>query len=152
MEKDKRNLEETHMLDYSHEKIQELVAQRRWNGLDAFHRIKSIYNYARDEILFGYNTDDSIPASAVPAGGYGQCNAKGTLFLAPICNPESIFFVYWDEVALRESVEGYLTERTGSIPAALSVKRTDGRNYEEKQGGMESHPQGKVQGIKTDPG
>lgn len=36
----------------------------------------------RDEILFGYNIDDSIPASKVLADGYGQCNTKGTLFMA----------------------------------------------------------------------
>ena len=33
-------------------------------------------------ILFGYNVDDSIPASRVLKDGYGQCNTKGTLFMA----------------------------------------------------------------------
>lgn len=36
----------------------------------------------RDDIVFGYNIDDEIPASKVLADGYGQCNTKGTLFMA----------------------------------------------------------------------
>lgn len=40
------------------------------------------YNFVRDEILFGYNADDTILASRVLAEGYGQCNTKGTLFMA----------------------------------------------------------------------
>ncbi len=53
-------------------------------GLDdsSFEKIRSIYDFVRDEILFGYNTDDSIPASKVLRDGYGQCNTKGTLFMA----------------------------------------------------------------------
>ena len=46
------------------------------------------YNFVRDEILFGYNVDDSIPASKILSDGYGQCNTKGTLFMALLraCN------------------------------------------------------------------
>ena len=50
--------------------------------MNEYERLKSIYNYVRDEILFGYNADDSFPASKVLADGYGQCNTKGTLFMA----------------------------------------------------------------------
>ena len=70
------------MLDFSNSAIQKLVERRGWRALGEFERIKAIYNYVRDEILFGYNTDDSIPASKVLADGYGQCNTKGTLFMA----------------------------------------------------------------------
>lgn len=73
---------ETKMLDFSNSNIQELIAERHWTDLDAFDRIRSIYNYVRDDILFGYNNDDSIPASVVLKDGYGQCNTKGTLFMA----------------------------------------------------------------------
>ena len=45
-------------------------------------KVKGIYNFVRDEILFGYNTDDSIPASRVLSDGCGQCNTKSTLFMA----------------------------------------------------------------------
>lgn len=77
-----RYLKETKMLDYSNEKIQRLIKERKWNDLDDFERIKAIYNFVRDEILFGYNTDDNIPASKVLTDGFGQCNTKGTLFMA----------------------------------------------------------------------
>ena len=49
---------------------------------DEYNRIRLVYGFVRDEILFGYNVDDSIPASRVLADGYGQCNTKGTLFMA----------------------------------------------------------------------
>lgn len=75
-------LEETSMLDYSDSAIQQLIKTRKWNESDTFECVKEIYNYVRDEILFGYNIDDSIPASRVLSDGYGQCNTKGTLFMA----------------------------------------------------------------------
>ncbi len=73
---------ETSMLDFSAPAIQALIEQHGWRSLGEFDRIQAIYNYVRDEILFGYSTDDSIPASMVLADGYGQCNTKGTLFMA----------------------------------------------------------------------
>ena len=81
-------LQQTKMLNYSDPKIQQLIQERKWNSLDDFERLKAIYNFIRDEILFGYNTDDAIPASRVLADGYGQCNTKGTLFMALLraCN------------------------------------------------------------------
>ena len=69
------------MLDFSAPAIQALIEQHGWRSLGEFERIRAIYNYVRDEILFGYNTDDSISASMVLADGYGQCNTKGTLFM-----------------------------------------------------------------------
>ena len=75
-------LTETPMLDFSNPAIQALIERRGWRSLCEFERIRAIYNYVRDEILFGYNTDDGIPASEVLADGYGQCNTKGTLFMA----------------------------------------------------------------------
>ena len=75
-------LEETRMLNYSHPSIQKLIEEKKWKELREFERIRSIYQYVRDEILFGYNIDDDIPASRVLSDGYGQCNTKGTLFMA----------------------------------------------------------------------
>lgn len=75
-------LKETNLLDFSNPKIQQLITERKWNDLDQFNCIKSIYNFVRDEILFGYNIDDDITASKVLSDGYGQCNTKGTLFMA----------------------------------------------------------------------
>ena len=81
-------LRETKMLDYSSKNIQRLIQERNWNDIEVFERLKSIYNFVRDEILFGYNIDDNISASKVLADGYGQCNTKGTLFMALLraCN------------------------------------------------------------------
>jgi hypothetical protein len=83
-----RYIQETDMLDYSDIHIQRLIQDKDWLELSDFDRIKAIYNYVRDEILFGYNIDDSIPASKVLSDGYGQCNTKGTLFMALLraCN------------------------------------------------------------------
>jgi len=77
-----RYLGKTHMLDYDNYMIQELIRERGWKMLPEFERIRAIYNFIRDEILFGYNVDDCIPASKVLKDGYGQCNTKGTLFMA----------------------------------------------------------------------
>ena len=81
-------LKETKMLDYSSKNIQRLIHERNWNDIEEFERLKSIYNFVRDEILFGYNIDDNISASKVLEDGYGQCNTKGTLFMALLraCN------------------------------------------------------------------
>ena len=77
-----RYLKETRMMNYSDERIQRLIKDRKWKNADEFKCLKAIYNFVRDEILFGYNVDDSIPASQVLSDGYGQCNTKGTLFMA----------------------------------------------------------------------
>ncbi len=45
-------------------------------------RIGAIYDFVRDEMPFGYNASDDLPASAVLADGYGQCNTKTTLLMA----------------------------------------------------------------------
>ena len=70
------------MLDFSSPSLMSLVEEREWGELSEVERVRSIYLFVRDEILFGYNTDDSIPASKVLSDGYGQCNTKGTLFMA----------------------------------------------------------------------
>jgi len=77
-----RYLKETPMLDYGSASIRKLIRERGWKHMPEFDRLKSIYNYVRDEILFGYNVGDEIPASRVLSDGYGQCNTKGTLFMA----------------------------------------------------------------------
>lgn len=56
---------ETYRLDYSTGSLCELVAERGWLTLPEFERVGTIYNYVRDEIAFGYNDEDAIPASRV---------------------------------------------------------------------------------------
>lgn len=79
-------LRETKILDYSSEQIQLLVERRGWKNLSETERVKAIYNFVKDEILFGYNVDDGVKASRVLKDGYGQCNTKERflwLFFAP---------------------------------------------------------------------
>ena len=78
----KRYLKQTPMLDYSSAPIQRLIRERKWKSLGESERIKAIYNYVRDEVLFGYNVSDNVCATRVLSDGYGQCNTKGTLFMA----------------------------------------------------------------------
>lgn len=75
-------LKETAILDFLNGSIQDLVKLRKWNELDTTARVKSIYNFARDDIKFGYNLSDDIAASQVLKDGYGQCNTKATLLMA----------------------------------------------------------------------
>ncbi|MDE6597655.1 MAG: transglutaminase-like domain-containing protein [Clostridia bacterium] len=75
-------LSETKMLDFSAPTIKTLINSRGWDKLDEFNKIKQIYNFVRDEVKFGYNVSDKIPASRVLKDGFGQCNTKGTLFMA----------------------------------------------------------------------
>lgn len=75
-------LKETRILDFSSAAIQRLIASRGWKNLGEAERAKAAYDFVRDEILFGYNIDDHIAASRVISDGYGQCNTKGTLFMA----------------------------------------------------------------------
>lgn len=76
------DLNETKILDYSNTSIRKLLEQREWENLDVFSKVKAIYNFVRDEIKFGYNISDDIPASQVLKDGYGQCNTKATLLMA----------------------------------------------------------------------
>ena len=75
-------LQETTLLDYSNQNLQALIAKKNWLNLDDKNKILSAYNFVRDEIQFGYNIDDTIPASMVLKDGYGQCNTKSILFMA----------------------------------------------------------------------
>ena len=72
----------TRLLDYGDPTLARLIAERGWRAMPESARIGAIYDFVRNEIAFGYNRDDNIPASAVLADGYGQCNTKATLLMA----------------------------------------------------------------------
>lgn len=78
----KNYLKETPLLNYSDKSIQDLIKNRNWPNLETIEKVKSIYNYVRDEIKFGYNKADNISASQILKDGYGQCNTKATLLMA----------------------------------------------------------------------
>ena len=77
-----RLLQPTPLLDFTHPAIEALVQKRGWRELPVHERIGAIYDFVRNEIAFGYNEGDELPASAVLADGIGQCNTKGTLLMA----------------------------------------------------------------------
>lgn len=75
-------LKETGLLDFSSPSVKTLVKERGWKTLAEAEKVKAIYDFVKNEILFGYNSGDDIKASRVLKDGYGQCNTKGTLFMA----------------------------------------------------------------------
>ena len=78
----KNYLKETELLDYKNSAIQKLINSRGWRQQDTVDKVKNIYNFVRDEIVFGYNTSDDVPASRILSDGLGQCNTKATLLMA----------------------------------------------------------------------
>ena len=72
----------TPLLNFEAPAIVRLIEARGWRALAPQDRTGAIYDFVRDEIAFGYNRADDIPASTVLADGYGQCNTKGTLLMA----------------------------------------------------------------------
>lgn len=72
----------TPLLDFEHATIATLLRQRGWLELPLQQRIGAAHDFVRDEIAFGYNRSDDLPASAVLGDGYGQCNTKSTLLMA----------------------------------------------------------------------
>jgi len=75
-------LSATHLLDYNSDAIKNLVSFRGWDELDNYMKIKSIYDFVKDEIKFGYNKSDYTTSSNVLMDGYGQCNTKSILFMS----------------------------------------------------------------------
>ena len=75
-------LDATPLLDVHHPDIEALVARRGWRLLSPYDRIGAVYDFVRNEIAFGYNASDELPASQVLADGIGQCNTKSTLLMA----------------------------------------------------------------------
>lgn len=78
----KEYLEETKMLNYNAPSIQAFVLKNKWTELDNFHKIKAIYEFVQNDILFGYNSSDTLNAVQVFDDGIGQCNTKATLLMA----------------------------------------------------------------------
>ncbi len=79
---ERKYLEMTKMLNFDTESIQTLIKNRNWIELDEYNKIDAIYDFVRNEILFGYNRSDLLSAEEVLKDGYGQCNTKATLLMA----------------------------------------------------------------------
>ena len=90
--------------------IQKLIKTRGWLFLCEKERILALYNFIRDEIAFGYNIRDEISASDVLQDGYGQCNTKGTLFMAllrAVGVPCRIHGFYVDKIIQKGTIKGF---------------------------------------------
>lgn len=72
----------TVLLDFESPTVQQLIVERGWQAFPEFERIGAIYDFVRNEVKFGYNVSDNLPASRVLAEGIGQCNTKGILLMA----------------------------------------------------------------------
>ncbi len=75
-------LDKTELLDYDADNIKKLVASREWMKLDEYERIGAIYTFVRDEIAYGYSSDNRLMASRILTDGYGHCNTKSILLMA----------------------------------------------------------------------
>jgi len=82
MDAQPRLLQPTRLLDFTHPAIEALIEKRGWRRLPICERIGAVYDFVRNEIVFGYNEGDDLPASRVLADGIGQCNTKSTLLMA----------------------------------------------------------------------
>lgn len=57
---EKKYLEMTKMLNFDVESIQSLIKNRKRIELDEYNKIAAIYDFVRNEILFGYNSSDLL--------------------------------------------------------------------------------------------
>ena len=78
------------LADYNHPKVQETALKLVQNKIDVREKIQQIFNFVRDEIKFGFPIEgDWTTASKTLETKIGQCNTKGTLFLA-LCKAAGI--------------------------------------------------------------
>lgn len=73
-------LTRTPLLDFDSPSVQSLA--QGWRELPEPERIGAAYRFVKDDLAFGYNVSDDLPASAVLRDGYGQCNTKSTVLMA----------------------------------------------------------------------
>ena len=75
-------LQATHLVDLGAGAVRETAARLVQGTATPREAAVKIYCFVRDEIKFGYNRRDDIPASEVLRDGYGQCNTKSVLLVA----------------------------------------------------------------------
>jgi transglutaminase-like putative cysteine protease len=81
--KEQDYLQRTGILDFDAPAIIHLIDSRGWRQLPPEQAARAVYEFCRDEILFGYNAGaDSLPASAILKEGLGHCNTKSNLLMA----------------------------------------------------------------------
>jgi hypothetical protein len=75
-------LKKTRLLNYTHPWLNDLVERQGWLNLSKQQRIDNIFSFIKNEIVFGYNKVDDIPASRVLHDGYGCGVSKSILLMA----------------------------------------------------------------------
>jgi hypothetical protein len=60
-------LKSTDLLNFHHPNLERLVTERKWDSLETYERIGAVYDFVKDEILFGYN-GSSTPAVTSDGG------------------------------------------------------------------------------------
>ena len=65
MDAQPRLLQPTRLLDFTHPAIEAVVEERGWRQLPTFERIGAVYDFVRNEIAFGYNAGDEVPAAVL---------------------------------------------------------------------------------------
>ena len=74
-------LQATRLVDLDAPTVQETAARLVQGVSTPREAAVEIYRFVRDEVKFGYNHRDAIPASEVLRDGYGQCNTKSVLLV-----------------------------------------------------------------------
>ncbi|MEA3500041.1 MAG: transglutaminase-like domain-containing protein [Candidatus Marinimicrobia bacterium] len=77
-----RFLQKTKLLNYEHKFIVDLNSQKKWSKLTKYEKIKQIYNFVQNEILFGYPESDNVRASDVLEKKMGNGITKSILLMA----------------------------------------------------------------------
>lgn len=75
-------LQPTRLLDFAVGPVQDLIGRRGWRDLAQHDWIGAACEFVRNEIRFGYNSQDEIPAFKVLNDGYGESNTKAALLMA----------------------------------------------------------------------
>lgn len=112
---EKKYLEMTKMLNSDVESIQSLIKNRKWIELDEYNKIAAIYDFVRNEILFGYNSSD------LPDFNERDFVTKEILFWADTSgsvNQDALEAVYAE-------IRGIIEQFNGKIKGKLGFFDTD---------------------------
>lgn len=57
---DFREIQYTDIINFKHSEIQLLITRHNWQNLCNYKKIDAIYQFVKDEILFGYNDRSNL--------------------------------------------------------------------------------------------
>jgi hypothetical protein len=99
-------LKKTTLLNFTHSRLVDLVERRGWLNLPKQQQVSELFDYVKNEIVFGYNKVCNVPASRVLLDGYGCGNSKSILLMAllRICDIPCRFHAVTIDKKLHKSV------------------------------------------------